>query len=101
MPCKSLASVPSILIEFYRHLKKTEMISPGLLRKILRFAAKPIRQTTIFHYLKARYEGRHTDLSEIRTANRLLHSGNLLLREREHNRALKFYIAACELDRET
>jgi putative glycosyltransferase (TIGR04372 family) len=88
-------------MEFYRYLKNTEMTSPGLLRKILRFVAKPIRHTTIFHYLKARYEGRRTDLSEIRTANQLLHSGNLLLREREDERALKFYIAACTLHSET
>lgn len=84
-----------------RKILRSNPIVHGSLRKILRFAVKPIRHTTIFHYLKARYEGRRADLPEIRTANQLLHSGNLLLREREHNQALEFYIAACGLDRET
>jgi putative glycosyltransferase (TIGR04372 family) len=87
-------------MEFYRHPKNTEMTSPRL-RKILRFAASPIARTDLFRYLKARYEGRRTDFLTISKTNRLLHNGNMLLHDGELDRALKFYLAACGLDRET
>jgi putative glycosyltransferase (TIGR04372 family) len=77
------------------------MPSPRLLRKILRFAATPISHTNLYHYLRARYEGRRLDLSDIGNADRLLHRGNLLLKRGKHNQALSCYIAACGLDRET
>jgi putative glycosyltransferase (TIGR04372 family) len=77
------------------------MTSQRSLQKILRFAARPILRTDIYRYLKARYEGRRTDLSKIRTANRLLQIGNLLLLKGSLDQALRFYLEACGQDRET
>jgi putative glycosyltransferase (TIGR04372 family) len=77
------------------------MSSSGLFRKILRFAAGPILHTDIYRYLRTRYEDRRADVSDMGNANRLLHNGNLLLRRGKHNQALRCYIAACGLDRET
>ena len=84
-----------------RKILRSNPIMHRSLRTVFRFVASPIRRTSIFRYLKMRYEGRDADMLEIRHASELLHVGNLLLRDGDHNRALKFYFAACELDHET
>jgi putative glycosyltransferase (TIGR04372 family) len=69
--------------------------------KIFRFAASPIVRTNTFRSLRAHGEARREKTSEMRSANHLVHVGNLFLLAGKHDQALKFYIAACGLDRET
>jgi len=88
-------------MEFYQHLKNAKMSLPRSLRKILRFVATPIVHTNIFRNSRARRGASPQQISGIRNTNQLLHLGNVSLNEGQHSQALKFYIAACSLDRET